>query len=56
MQFWDGYGKMSIKMEAFWTECEEFGWMKGPLIGRQELTGLYFLVIVIGLSGVQFRQ
>ena len=36
MQFWNGYGKMSSKMQPFWTECEELGWMKGPLMGRQE--------------------
>ena len=28
----DGYGKMSCKMQEFWTECEEFD---DPLIGRQ---------------------
>ena len=28
MQCWDGYGKISSKMQSLWTECKELGWIK----------------------------
>ena len=34
MQFWDGYGKISSKMQPFWTESKELD--KVLLMGRQE--------------------